>query len=301
MRTVFLLMLAWGGAVPAAAQTTPTSPPAVPSVIAPTAPASGTATPLNVTASEQQYFELGAVLAKAAFAYAPLTQQARQVSRAGRSDARWTQLGKLAPAALQARDGAHILLERAVTLLQGLNAPVKVLTPIALLTARAAKPLTLTGTAKQVAALSPDAGTVLATLDESAHLSNILDSKALQAWATGPDSNRTGRVWYAEGLMAGVADVAAATSQPDLLPSTPDLATDLRGLRDWLSLRLPEFPTPDQTALQTAIDKFLQQTSAKGKRTKPLTPAQLQDLGGISHLLQAQILGPPLTASSPSP
>ncbi len=291
MRVVFLLLFALAGPLAAGAQTPP------PAAAAAT-PTAGTAA-LSVTDAERQYFELGDVLAKAAFAAEPLAQRTRQVSRAGMSDAQLAQIAELAPEALRARDGAGALLSRAATLLQGLKAPDRVLTPISALAARLAKPLAPTGPARQIATLSPDAATVLAALDESARLSNILDSRALQAWTTGPASNATGRVWYAEGLMAGVADVATTLSRPDLLPPTADLATDLRGLRDWLSLRLPESPTPDQTALQTGIDTFLQQTSAKGKRPKPLTLTQMRGLGEISRILQAQILPPDSPAAGP--
>ena len=298
MRVVFWLLLTLSGTLPAGAQATTSPGVTPPAAAAPTA-SSSTAVSLNVTDAERGYFELGDVLAKSAFNDASLARQTRLVSRAGMSDAQLIQIGRLAPEALRAREGARALLGRAVTLLQRLQAPDRVLGPIAGLAARLAKPLAPTGPAKQIAAFSPDAGTVLAALDESAHLSNILDSKALQDWATGPGSNRTGRVWYAEGLMAGVADIAVAMSRPDLLPPTSELATDLRGLRDWLSLRLPESPTPDQAALQTGIDAFLQQTSAKGRRPKPLTAAQLHDLGEISHLLQAQILPPDSPAIGP--
>jgi hypothetical protein len=297
MRTVFLLMLALSGLSPVMGQMPPAT---QPDVTAPPVPViHAPDTPLNVSPAERRYFELGAVLSKAAFSYAGLAQQTRSISKDGMSDAQLAQIGKLAPDAQKSHDSAHTLLDRAVTLLQGLKAPAKVVTPLSMLAGQFAKPLTPSGTSKQIAAFAPEAGTVLAALDESTHLSNLLDSKNLRTWATGPHSNPTGKVWYSEGLMAGVAGVAAALNQPDLLPPASELATDLRGLRDWLSLRLPETPTPDQEALQTALDTFLQQTSAKGTQVKTLTPAQLQDLGGISRLLEAQILPPDSPLSAP--
>ena len=283
MRTLFLLLLVLAAPLTAGAQTP--------------APPSPQDAALYVSDAERRYFELGDVLTQGAFIYSPLAAQAGNVTHLPASpdkdaDALLAQTAKLAPVALQARVQARALFARAVTLMQQMNAPDSALGPVAQLATHLGKPLVPTGAAQTVAMLNRDAGTVLAALDESDRLSRVLDDKALQRWATGPGSDPAGRVWYGEGLMAGVAGVASALGQPNLLPPPPDLATDLRGLRDWLSLRLPETPTPDQTALQAAIDTFLTQTSAKGRRSKPLTAAQLHDLGEISRLVQVQILPP---------
>ena len=82
---------------------------------------------------------------------------------------------------------------------------------------------------------------------------------------------------------------------PDLQPPMEQIATDLRGLRDWLALRLPEMPSAEQTALKHDLDAFLEQASALSrpgvKSPKPLSLPQLQALGSISRRVQAQVLG----------
>lgn len=291
MRIAVLMLLFLGQVVLAAAQ----SAPAAPQQVAP-APSDSR---LSVTDAERQYFELGDVLAQAALSDVSLVSRTRRITYRDMTDAQLAQIGKLAPGALQARAAAQVLFARAVTLMQDLNAPPAALTPVSALSARLGKPLTPTGAARQVADLNADAGTVLAALDESDRLSAILDNKALQNWATGAASNQTGRVWYAEGLMVGVAHVAAKLSQPDLLPPVADLATDLRGLRDWLSLRLPDTPTPEQIELQTDIDQFLAKAANIRRHPKTLTMPQVADLEKIGHLLEAQIL-PGNGTSAPS-
>jgi len=147
---------------------------------------------------------------------------------------------------------------------------------------------------------------VLSALAESSIIAHVTDDHALTHWLAGSAERRSGPVWYAEGAMAGVAEIAAAQHLPELLPSLSDLATDLRGLRDWLALRVPDTPSPDLAALEADINGFLQQSAkAQGKahqtRGKALTPAQVQQLGEISRLLQAQILVSVLPAGAPAP
>lgn len=285
MRIVVLTLLLIGQAAAVAAQNVPSPSPQADARV-------------NATDAERQYFELGDVLAQAALADVSLVAKTRRITYADMTDAQLAQIGKLAPDALKARGAAQSLFARAVALMQCLKAPADALAPVSALSMRLGKPLTPTGTARQVADLNADAGTVLAALDESDRLSAVLDNKALQNWATGTGSSQTGRVWYAEGLMVGVTHVAAALDQPDLLPPVADLATDLRGLRDWLSLRLPDSPTLDQIALQTDIDQFLTKAANARRRAKTLTLAQVADLEKIGHLLESQIL-PQNRASAP--
>lgn len=244
---------------------------------------------LNVAPDERRYFELGSVLAKASFAYAALAKQASRISHTQPTGGQVSRLAKLAPDALRRRALAQDNLNRALALLQELNAPAAVLAPLARLNTTLSKPPVALGDAQNVSALSPDAGVVLAALQESSRLTGVLENAALKKWLK---SVGTGQVWYAEGLIAGVSEVAARESLPDLLPPLHELATDLRGLRDWLTLRLPDAPTPEQSALQTALTQFLQQSTTV-KKPKSLTRAQLQALGAISRMLQAQILAQP--------
>lgn len=244
---------------------------------------------LNVAPDERRYFELGATLAKASFAYAALAKKAAPASRSQSLDTQISRLARLAPDARRERGLAQSSLKQALTLLQELRAPSDLLSPLIRLAETLDKPPVATGDAQNVTALNPDAGVVLAALQESSRLTGILENAALKKWLK---TSEVGQVWYAEGLMAGVSEVAVRENLPTLLPPLRDLATDLRGLRDWLSLRMPDTPTPEQTALQTAIDQFLQQ-SASVKRPKPYTRAQMQALGDISRMLQAQIISPP--------
>lgn len=271
---------------PPAAITSPDTPPAAVAA-------------LNVVPDERRYFELGLVLARASFAQAALTKQTSQISRTPPASGRVGRLAKLAPDALRRRAQEQEGLTRALALLQELNAPPGVLAPLTRLGAAMDKPPVAQGDAQSVAAVDGDAGAVLASLQESSRLTATLESAALKMWLK---ANESGQVWYAEGLMAGVSEVATRESLPDLLPSLHELATDLRGLRDWLTLRLPDSPTPEQTALQTALTQFLQQSAAV-KKPKTLTKTQLRALGDISRMLQAQVLNPsePLSPSADTP
>lgn len=277
---------------PVAGAQTPEVPPSVSSPVTPPTPP--TEASLHVTPAERRYFELGLVQARAAFAYAALAKQAARIARTQPTEAQVGQLAKLAPTAVRNRAGAEESLARALALLADMSAPDAVLLPVTRLHATLAKPPVLTGDAQNVAALNRDAGTVLAALQESSRLTGTLQNAALKKWLTGGDG--AGQVWYAEGLISGVGEIASRDSLPDLLPPTPELATDLRGLRDWLSGRLPDPPTAEQTALQAAITHFLQQ-SASSKKPKPLTLTQLRTLGDISRRLQAQVLGQPSLAT----
>ena len=179
-----------------------------------------------------------------------------------------------------------------------LQAPAPALAPVRRAAERLARPLKLTGDAKRIAFFSGKAARTLAALDEFNTLSSVPDDAALRRWLAAAPS---GQVWYAEGLVAALGETAAAQQMPDLLPPVKEIATDLRGLRDWLSLRLPDAPTPDQAALVAALNDFLSQTSRTGRpQAAPLSLPQLQSLGDISRRLQAQMLGDPAAPTPPT-
>ena len=252
---------------------------------------------LQVTPAERQFFDLGYQLGTAAFAYAELGKQATLAAKSGGKLTQLQQLAALAPLAARDRADAQDGFGRAQALMETLTAPPSALAPVRLAAARLAKPLTLTGDARRIAVFSRKAAQTLASLDEFNLLSSVPDDIALRHWLTRAPS---GQVWYAEGLVAALGETAAAQQMPDLLPPVKEIATDLRGLRDWLSLRLPDAPTPDQTALVAALNDFLSQTSRTGRpQAAPLSQTQLQSLGDISRRLQAQILGDP-AAPTPS-
>ena len=245
--------------------------------------------PLFVTPRERRFFTLGLSLSQAAFAHAGVTRRASRLSRTHNLNAKVNGLTALAPDANAARLLAQDALSRAATLLPDMDTPPDVSSPIERLSAQMARPLALTGDAAAVAPLNADAARTLASLGEARQLSDLLNAPALKAWLKSPALAKDEPVWYAEGVLAGMTEAAAVQELPGLLPPAADLATDLRGLRDWLSGRLPETPTPEQNALQDALSGFVQGTAGKG-HTPTLTAAQLHALGDISRMLQAQML-----------
>ncbi|MBV9848896.1 MAG: hypothetical protein JO250_04330, partial [Armatimonadetes bacterium] len=247
---------------------------------------------LQVTADERQFFQLGFTLGKAAFAYADLEKRAGRISTDRTHGTQLEQLAALAPAAAHDRTDARDGFTRALALMRTLGAPEAALALVRRAVARLAKPPILSGDVQRLAAFSRRAAQTLASLDEFNQLSAVPESAAIHRWLASPDAPPAGRVWYAEGLIAALAETADAQQMPELLPPVKEIATDLRGLRDWLALRLPDSPTPDQAALEAALDDFLRQASRTGRpQTTPPTIAQLQSLGDISRRLQAQILG----------
>ena len=244
---------------------------------------------LQVSPNERRFFASGYQMGRAAFAYAALGKRATEIVKAGDNLTQIQQLAALAPLAIQNREDARDGFGKAEALMETLHAPPKVLAPVRRAAARLAGPLLISGDARRVSVFSHKAGQTLAALDEYNTLSAIPDDAAIQHWLT---TTPSGRVWYAEGLIAALAETAAAQQMPDLLPPVKEIATDLRGLRDWLALRLPDPLTPDQAALVAALNDFLTQTSRTGRpQAAGLTPPQLQALGDISQRLQSQILG----------
>ncbi len=281
----------------------PASAPALPAAPDPSAP-DAPQSRLDIAPRERQYFALGRALAQGAFAYARLGSQAGRIERSHATRAKVAALGRLAPDALHARETARDAFAQAAALMQALNAPAAILSPVSRLAARLAKPLALTADSRAIQSLNPDAALVLSALSESNLVARVMDDRALTQWLNGSDGHRSGPVWYAEGQIAGIAQIAAAGHLPDLLPPVVDVATDLRGLRDWLALRVPDHPGPDLAALQAAISDFLQQTAQGPGQPRllpkqPVSDAQLAQLGSISALLQAQMIPSDVPLSPP--
>ena len=204
------------------------------------------------------------------------------------------QLERLDPLAGRSRTMAHTEILRAQSLMGTLNAPDSALAPVSAAAARLAGPLPMADDAKPLAFFSRPAARTVSSLSEFETLSSLPDDPALRAWLEAAPA-RSAQVWYAEGEIAGLSQIAAAHQMPDLLPPTEQIATDLRGLRDWLALRLPEMPSPEQAALKHDLNAFLEQTSSASrpgvKSRKLLSPSQLQALGSISRRVEAQVLG----------
>lgn len=286
-----MLPSATGAQAPAAPSSSPS----------PAAPSST----LRVSLGERQYFQFGYLVAKSAFAYAELAKKASAVSKTKNKLTQVKQLGALATVAQHNRAQAHDGFVRCLSLMQNLDAPEAAQAPVAQAIARLDRPVALTPDAKGLAAFNQNAAQTLSALNEFERLSALPEHAAIQKWLQSPASNRTNQVWYAEGLIAALAEVASAFRMPELLPPVSELATDLRGLRDWLALRLPDPPTADQLLLRKALDDFLRRTAAIKKRSKqPLSLFLLAKLGDISQKVRAQILstpGSPPTVNAPPP
>ena len=257
-------------------------------------PSSMTKAALQIEPEERQFFDLGITLARGAFAYAALAKQASAVQKTRSKLAQVRQLESLDPLAGRRRAEAHAEVSRADALMRALNAPPSALAPVSAAAARLAGPLPMAEDAKPLAFFSRPAARTVSALSEFEALSSLPDDPAIRAWLeAGPA--RSAQVWYAEGEIAGLSQIAAAHEMPDLLPPTEQIATDLRGLRDWLALRLPEMPSLEQAALKHDLNAFLEQTSVAArpgvKSHALLSPSQLQALGSISRRVQAQVLG----------
>ena len=265
----------------------------------PEAPAPGheeSADRLRMTTTERQFFALGLTLSRGAFAYAELAGQASLVSRTRSKVAQVGKLGKLAGAARRDRLIAGEYLSRTLVLMQALNAPPATQAPLRQASEHLASPLVLTSEARPLAVFSGAAAQTLSSLSEFETLSTLPEDPALRKWLASAAVPASAQVWYGEGEIAALAQIAAAQQMPELLPPAAQIATDLRGLRDWLALRLPDNPSPDQAGLQKSLEAFLHDptvtATARRKSRKPLSPAQLDALGGICRLLQTQVLGP---------
>ena len=250
---------------------------------------------LEMDPDERRFFALGLTLARGAFAYAELAKAATEAARTRSRLAQVGKLGKLAPLAERNRKAAGEAAAHALALMRALEAPPAALAPVAKAAARLAGPVPITDDAKPLLLFNRNAAHTLSSLNEFETLSSLPEDPALRAWLDAPGVARSASVWYGEGEIAALAQIAAAHAMPDLLPPAQQIATDLRGLRDWLVGRLPDTPTPEQAALRDALEAFLHDMSLAHpgvKSRKPLTPAQLQALSAISRQLQAQALGP---------
>ena len=249
---------------------------------------------LQIEPAERQFFDLGATLARGAFAYAELAKQASAVQKTRSKLAQVRQLERLDPLAGRSRAAALQEISHAKLLMGQLDAPYPALAPVSAAAERLSGPLPMAEDAKPLALFSRPAARTVSALSEFETLSSLPDAPAIRAWLAAAPS-RSAQVWYAEGEIAGLSQIAAAHEMPDLLPPTEQIATDLRGLRDWLALRLPDMPTAEQAGLKHDVDAFLEQAALVSrpgvKSSKRLSLPQLQALGSISRRVQAQVLG----------
>ncbi len=250
---------------------------------------------LQIEPAERQFFDLGATLARGAFAYAELAKQASAVQKTHSKLAQVRQLERLDPLAGRSRAVALQEIIHAKLLMGQLDAPYPALAPVSAAAERLNSPLAMADDAKPLALFSRPAARTVSALSEFETLSFLPDDPAIRVWLDAVTVPRSAQVWYAEGEIAGLSQIAAAHEMPDLLPPTEQIATDLRGLRDWLALRLPDMPTAEQAGLKHDVDVFLEQAALVSrpgvKSPKRLSLPQLQALGSISRRVQAQVLG----------
>ncbi|MGO8674040.1 MAG: hypothetical protein ACLQVD_22105 [Capsulimonadaceae bacterium] len=248
--------------------------------------------PLKISDAERTYYDFGYTLATGAFTYADLAKQAMAIapSSSGRQPAGVDILASLSPTALRDRGVVRTNLERTLSDMEALHASSDAVAVVRQAVDLVSKPLVATGDAADLAAVNPQAAQTLEALNEFEKIGGITESPAISAWLQGPGHSGVGNVWYAEGLISGVVEIASAQNMPELLPPVSEVATDLRGLRDWLVLRMPEEPSPDQAALRTSLDAFLEETSWPKVQDRPVTHSELVSLGVISHQLQMQVL-----------
>ena len=248
---------------------------------------------LQIEPDERQFFDLGATLARGAFAYAELAKQASAVQKTRSKLAQVRQLERLDPLAGRSRAAALQEISHAKMLMRELHAPGTALAPVSAAADRLSGPLPMADDAKPLALFSRPAARTVSALSEFEALSSLPDNPAIRVWLEAAPS-RSAQVWYAEGEIAGLSQIAAAHEMPELLPPTEQIATDLRGLRDWLALRLPDMPTAEQAGLKHDVDAFLEQASLVSrpgvKSPKRLSLPQLQALGSICRRVQAQVL-----------
>lgn len=258
-------------------------------------PSTPVAMPLQMEPQERQFFELGMTLSRGAFAYAELAKQASVVAKTRSKIAQVGQLSRLDALAGRNRAAAREQISRAAALMRQLHAPEPALTSITAAERRLAGPIPITADARPLALFNRGAARTLASLSEFETLSSLPEDPAVRDWLSTPMLDRSAQVWYGEGEIAGLSQIAAAHQMPDLLPPTEQIATDLRGLRDWLALRLPDAPSAEQAVLKKDLDLFLEETSVPPlpsiKSRQFLSLPQLQALGSISRQLQFQVLG----------
>jgi hypothetical protein len=258
---------------------------------------------LQMTSVEREYFELGYSLATGAFAYADLARQVSAIPVYHRHDrsGQIRLLAALTPVVLRDRGIIRDNLSETLEQMHNLHAAPSAIAVVGQAADMLNKPIRITGDAKTVTALNPDAGRTLAALNEFERISGITESPTISDWLNGPGKNGVGNVWYAEGLISGVASIAAAQNLPDLLPPVSEISTDLRGLRDWLLIRMPDSRTAAQSTLRKTLDAFLRSTSWPKVQDRSVSPAELAMLGTISRELQNQVSASVVSSATDAP
>jgi hypothetical protein len=264
-------------------------------------PAALPAQPIEMSASDRQFFQLGYALARASFAYADLAKKTVSISKTEGKLEQINDLAGLEPLAAQSRAAIKDQLDQAFAAIQPLRPTAGALAVVRGYVDEYDKPVAVAGDAAALESINPAAGRTLAALDEFERTSGLPESPPLHAWLNGSQTSASGRVWYAEGLIAGVAQIASQEDMPELLPNLAEIATDLRGLHDWILLRLPDQPSADQLALKANLDAFLRNVGKPATQKRPVTEAELARLGKISQQLVAQVLpqAAPTSLSAP--
>jgi len=253
-------------------------------------------TPINVFPDESLMFQLGDYLGKASFVNAALVQEINATTVAGNRDTELAMLEKMAQPALNNRARQLSYLLSARQLMWNMRAPETAIHPISLAIAQLRKAPIYSGQTIELAKTDPRAAITLAVLEEYPKFSGIQDTHVFRRWIGQTARAHNGHVWYAEGLIAGFAVIAAENKKPDLLPKAPEIATDLAGQLNWITIRLPDTPSPDQLALRAKVFALLNSVSKFDHQNDYITQYQLQQLGQISSTIEGEVFGLPADA-----
>lgn len=253
---------------------------------------------IDMTASERQYFDFGYSLSKAAFAHAVLTKKAISLANIHDRDKKLQELAALAPKAMEVRGNVLRYLNDAYAAMHNLKAPSYATAVIEAQIATYSKPIKYAPSMKDLCKYNPNAAVTLGCMDSFERTSGVPEYPELHKWMTSSKTSGPQRVWYAEGLIAGVAEIAADQDMPELLPPLSDITTDIRGLRDWLTLRLPETPSPEQMELRKQLNDFLIHVKRPESERRLLTRTELGNLGLICKNLKELVLPTKRTAKA---
>lgn len=248
-------------------------------------------TPINVAPDERLMFQLGDYLGKASFVDAGLVREINASAASGDKDAELTELEKLSAEALfnRSRELGYFLDAR--QLMWNIRAPIIAIAPIAQAIQYLKKPIEFHGQTSELAQSNQNAAVTLYVLEEYPRLSTVPDSPPLRHWIDSAAKEHNGHVWYAEGLISGISVIAAECKNPQILPKAADIATDLAGLRDWITIRLPDTPSPDQLALRAAVESLLDSVTKYDHAEGSITQYQLTKLGMVSKTIEGEVFG----------
>jgi hypothetical protein len=275
----------------------PATAPAIAQVPAPITPI----TPINVYPDESLMFQVGDYLGKASFVNSPVMQAISATTVVGKRNDELALLEKLAQTALNNRARQLNYLLSARQLMWNMRAPEKSIAPLTSAINTLKVQPAYSGQTLELSKTDPAAALTLAILEEYPKVCSVQDSLQFRAWVNSAARQHNGHVWYAEGLISGLTDVAAANKMPTLLPRAPEIATDLEGELNWITIRLRDTPSPDQLALRDKVFALLKSVSKNDHVRDYITQYQLHQLGDITKSIEGEVFGLPPDTPIPQP